>query len=119
MRKSNFLTQLSVLTVKNLLLIKQNLVGTFFELLLSILFVFLLLIIRNYIEIVKYPTQSYSAYTVLDFFYKYAGQDFIYFYPNTPIVKDVITRAVRFIKSQKYWLNVSGNIIEFNYIQNI
>nr|UOU03316.1 ATP-binding cassette subfamily A3-like 3 [Brachionus rubens] len=99
--------QFLVLNWKNLLLIRRRPIGTILEILLALFFVFLILIIRNYVEIVYFPPLKNPGYNVIDFFFKTASQDLVLFYPNTPVIRNIVSRAFRIIKSQKYWLNLS------------
>ncbi|CAF0946948.1 unnamed protein product [Brachionus calyciflorus] len=99
--------QFIILSWKNLLIIKRKPLETLFEILMSLFFISLILVLRNYVEILFYQSTSNSAYSVIDFFYKTASQDLVLFYPNTPIIKNIVNRAFRIIKSQKYWLSLS------------
>jgi hypothetical protein len=105
---SGFWPQLKTLLWKNLLLIRRNYIQFSIEISLSLFFVFSLLIVRNFVERIFYAELPNSIYNVVDFFYKYIGTDTIMFYPDTPVVRNIIDRAVRFIKAQKYWLTLHG-----------
>ncbi|RNA01714.1 ATP-binding cassette sub-family A member 3 [Brachionus plicatilis] len=99
--------QLLILIWKNILIIKRNPFGPLIEILLSIFFISFIIILRFYVEIIYFPPISNPIYNIIDFFYKTASQDLILFYPNIPLVQNIVERAFRVIKSQKYWLNLS------------
>ena len=103
-----FWRQLGILMWKNLLIIKRSYLQFILEITMSIFFIFMLLIVRYFVERIFYQEQSNSAYNVIDFFYKYVGQDTIIFYPDTPVVKNILNRAFLFLKSQKYWLSLNS-----------
>jgi hypothetical protein len=104
---ASFVRQLRVLSWKSMLVIRRNITQFIFEIVLSFLFVFMLIVVRNFVERIYYEEQATSAYNVVDFFYKYIGQDTIVFFPDTPLVKNIVYRALKFLKSQKYWLNIN------------
>lgn len=103
---AGFFRQLGVLMLKNLLIIRSSFIQFTFEIVLSISFILMLLVVRNFVERILVHEQPNSAYNVIDFFYKYIGQDTIMFYPDTPVVRNIISRAFLFIKTQKYWLSL-------------
>jgi hypothetical protein len=109
LQPASFSRQLRVLAWKSILITRRNFIHFLFEIILSFLFVFMLIVVRYFVERIFYEEQASSAYNVVDFFYKYIGQDTIVFYPDTPVVKNVINRALKFLKSQKYWLSIHSN----------
>jgi hypothetical protein len=100
--------QFCMLTWKNLILIRRNLLGTLFELTLSIFFVFTLLLIRNIVERIYVPEQIYPAYYIIDYFQNAVGHNLILFYPNNSMIYEVVQHAYNLIKSRKLWLNLSS-----------
>nr|QNH67862.1 ATP-binding cassette transporter subfamily A member 3-like protein X3 [Brachionus rotundiformis] len=100
--------QFLILTWKNFLILKRKPFGPLVEILLSFFFLSFILILRNYVEIIYFPPNSNPTYNIIDFFYKTASQDLVLFYPDTPVIQNVVYRAFRVIKSQKYWLNLSS-----------
>lgn len=100
--------QFCMLTWKNLILIRRNLLGTLFELALSIFFIFTLLIIRHIVERIYVPEQIYPAYYIIDYFQNAVGHNLILFYPNNSMIQQVVQHAYNLIKSRKLWLNLSS-----------
>ena len=112
-RKSTFKEQLRILLWKNLILLKRNVLGTLFELTLSVFFVFTLLIIRYIVERYHFDQQSNPSYYVIDYFRNLADHNLLLFYPNTPVVNRIVNHAYDLIKSRKQWANLTGN---FKYL---
>jgi hypothetical protein len=111
LQPATFGRQLRVLAWKSILITRRNFIHFLFEVVLSFMFVFMLIVVRYFVEKVYYEEQASSAYNVVDFFYKYIGQDTIVFYPDTPVVNNIINRALKFLKSQKYWLTINSMLI--------
>lgn len=106
--KNSLFNQFIILTWKNILIIKRNPIGPFVEIFLSLIFISFILILRNFVEIIFYSPISNPTYDIIDFFHKTASQDLILFYPNTPLVQNIVFRAFRVIRSQKFWLHLSS-----------
>lgn len=103
--------QFLILTWKNSLLLSRNLAGIFFELVLSVLIVSMLLVTRHFIENVRYGQQQMPAYNVIDFFFNNLDEDIVLVYPSeSAVALNVVTRAFRFITSEKWWYNVNSII---------
>lgn len=100
--------QFKILAWKNVLIAIRNPLGPLIEILLSILFISFILILRTYVEILYFPPTSNPTYDIIDYFHKTASQDLILFYPNTPLIQNIVNRAFRVIISQKFWLNLSS-----------
>ena len=105
-----FLKQFLILNLKNAILLKRNLTGTIFELSLSIFFIFTLLIIRNIVERAYVPEQKNPSYFLIDYFQALAGHNLILFYPNNPLIEQIVRNAYSIIKARKYWLTLSSLI---------
>lgn len=106
--------QFLILTWKNSLLLSRNLAGIFFELVLSVLIVSMLLVTRHFIENVRYGQQQMPAYNVIDFFFNNLDEDIVLVYPSeSAVALNVVTRAFRFITSEKWWYNVNSNQLNF------
>lgn len=101
--------QFLILTWKNSLLLSRNFAGVFFELVLSVLIVSMLLVTRHFIENVRYGQQQMPAYNVIDFFFNNLDEDLVLVYPSeSAVALNVVTRAFRFITSEKWWYNVNS-----------
>lgn len=106
--QNSLFNQFLILTWKNILIIKRNPTGPIVEFFLSLFFISFILILRNYVEIIFYSPISNPTYDIIDFFHKTASQDLILFYPNTSLVQNIVFRAFRVIKSQKFWLHLTS-----------
>jgi hypothetical protein len=113
---SGFRRQLAILLWKNAILLKRNVIGTIFELGLSIFFVFTLVIIRYIVERYRYDQQMNPTYYVIDFFRNLADHNLLLFYPNTPVVSRIVNHAYDLIKSRKQWANLTGIMRHFDYL---
>ena len=102
------LKQFFILSYKNALLLKRNIVGTIFEISLSIFFVLTLLMVRNIVERVYVPEQINPSYYLIDYFQALAGHNLILFYPNNPLIERIVNNAYSIIKTRKYWLTLSS-----------
>lgn len=101
--------QFLILTWKNSILLSRNLVGIFFELVLSVLMISMLLVTRHFIENVRYNQQQMPAYNVIDFYFNNLDEDLVLVYPSeSAVALNVVTRAFRFITSEKWWYNVNS-----------
>lgn len=100
--------QFMLLNWKNLILLKRNYFQTLFELTLSVFFVFTLLIIRHIVENIYVQAQPNTAYNIIDYFFVYAGHDLVLFYPNTPIVEQIVTHAYDILRARKNWIPLTG-----------
>lgn len=116
---SKSLQQFSILTWKNSILVRRNLVGIFFELILSIFIISMLLVTRHFIENIKYAQQQNPTYNVIDFYYNNFDENLVLFYPpDSPLVQNIVSRAFRFIKSEKWWYNSISDYF-FHYMLKI
>ena len=94
--------QILILTMKNLLLFKRNYVGTSLELLCPFIFISFLLVIRYFIEKIKFYNQfapsSYSN-SVLDLYTNMSMQDrvVVLFYPNNNFIRGLVENAMNFL----------------------
>ena len=112
---AGFFRQLSILLWKNALLARRNWLTTLFELILSVFFVCMLLIVRYIVEKGLNKDQAYPSYNVIDHFQVMPNRDLILFYPDNPFVRRLVTESVDIIKSRKLWLNASSKRI-FKYL---
>lgn len=101
--------QFLILAWKNSLLLGRNLVGAFFELVLSVFIVSMLLVTRHFIENVRYSQQQMPAYNVIDFFFNNLDEDLVLVYPSdSAAALNVVRRAFWFITSEKWWYKVNS-----------
>lgn len=100
MRIASFARQIAILLWKNLIIMKCNLVGSFLELVSPILFVSFLLIIRHYIERVKFynyvqPTNVYD----LSFYLTNQSRNLVIYYPNSTLIRNLVTNAIGLVRT--------------------
>ena len=105
--------QTQIILWKNLLLTRRNVVGTVFEILLSILFMAILLLMLYFPTISFYNDNSSRPQDVIDQFnpyfmnYKLTG-NFLY-HPNTPLARDLTYRALKMINGSYGQISVNGD----------
>jgi hypothetical protein len=105
--------QILILTKKNFLLARRNVVGTLGEILVALLFVLILLIIRYVYDVTRYSDQAnisaqtgstnanpinYVVYNInvsTNFIPK------IYYFPNNPYVTSLVTAAFNIIQARQ------------------
>ena len=110
---AGFFRQLQILLWKNSLLFQRNVLGTLCEILLSVGFIAILLLIRYIVESVQYKDQANPFYNVIDYFQNFAGHYIILYYPDSPVVKQIIQNAYFLIKTRKPWLNATSRFRHF------
>nr|QUF59430.1 ATP-binding cassette transporter Abca3-like2 [Brachionus angularis] len=125
-----FFRQTLILLWKNGILFKRNVSGTLVEILVSLLFVFILIFLRFFVDSTKYNEQSFVSNpirNVLDAVNVTTKRSLILYYPNNSFVQEIVTNAYYFIKKQKPNFNatVSASIsgeasnLDSNTISNL
>ena len=108
--------QFSILLWKNLILSKRNVCGLVTEILCPLLVIIILIIIRYFVDITQYTDQSNGLYNVLDLLQLTRNStNLLLYYPNTTLIKDIITQAVMLIKQRKPFFNLTST---FKYTCN-
>ena len=93
--------QILILTWKNFILLRRNLLGTFLELTCPFIFISFLLIIRYFIERIKFFNQYLQSNSgnVLDLYENAISQerDVVLYYPNNELIQKLVEQAVQFL----------------------
>lgn len=94
--------QILILNWKNLLLFRRNLLGTILELIFPFIFISFLLIIRYFIERIKFFNQynQSNSGNVLELYVNSMSQEkiLVLFYPNNKLIQELVENSVRFLK---------------------
>lgn len=101
MRIANFWRQILILSWKNLIIFRCNLFGTLLEFLSPFVFLAFLLIIRYYIERIRFNTSAFVQPTSvfdISFFLMNQTRNLVIFYPNTTLVRNFVLSAVQLLK---------------------
>ena len=107
-----FFRQIVILFWKNGVLFKRNKAGTIAEILVALLFVFILVFLRLFVDSTKVAEQSPTnnpIRNVMSYINVTTNRSLIMFYPNNPFVEDIVIRAYMLIKSKKPTFNASSN----------
>jgi hypothetical protein len=103
LRIANFPRQLLILQWKNFILLKRNKIGTLVELLCPILFISFLLVIRHFIDRIKFVSnpQFNRPNNIFEFSAALTEQkrNIIAFYPNSQIILNLVQNSIKLIKS--------------------
>jgi len=124
--------QILILTKKNFLLARRNVVGTLGEILVAILFVIIILLMRYITDVASFsdqtniPTNSSSSSPATNFNrINYVvrnvnlSKDFIpiiYFYPDNSFVKNLTRDAIKIIEAQQPLFNATSKDCRINQI---
>jgi hypothetical protein len=94
--------QILILNRKNFLLFRRNLLGTILELIFPFIFISFLLIIRYFIERIKFFNQHNQSNSgnVLELYVNSMSQEkiLVLFYPNNKLIQELVENSVRFLK---------------------
>lgn len=116
MRIASLPRQILILTWKNLIIFKCNLFGTVLEFLSPFVFLAFLLIIRYYIERIRYNSSLFNQpNSVLDisFFLMNQTRNLVIYYPNNTLIRNFVISAVQLLKFKNPTFDPKGidNII--------
>ena len=107
--------QFSILTWKNLILSRRNACGLVTEILCPLIVILILIVIRYFVDVTQYEDQANASNNVLDLLpitpNSTSNASLLLYYPNTPIVYNIITNAVSLIKLRKPYFNASSKIL--------
>ena len=101
MRIASLARQILILTWKNLIIFKCNLFGTVLEFLSPFVFLAFLLIIRYYIERIRYNSSLFNQpNSVFDisFFLMNQTRNLVIYYPNNTLIRNFVISAVQLLK---------------------
>ena len=94
--------QILILNWKNFLLFRRNLLGTILELIFPFIFISFLLIIRYFIERIKFFNQynQSNSGNVLELYVNLMSQEkiLVLFYPNNKLIQELVENSVRFLQ---------------------
>jgi hypothetical protein len=97
-----FFRQSVILFWKNSLLFRRNVSGTICELVVSLLFLLILLILRYFVDNISYSDQDSTTNPLI---YVTAAintttsRNYIYYYPNNAYIRAIVARAYQIIRS--------------------
>lgn len=118
MKIASFPRQILILMWKNLIIFKCNLVGTVLEMLSPFLFLSFLLIIRYYIERIRFSSDMFNMPTnVYDISFYLANQsrNLIVYYPNNSLIRNLVTNAIDVLKFQNPGFDPLGILLLFTF----
>jgi hypothetical protein len=121
MKIASFPRQILILMWKNLIIFKCNLVGTVLEMLSPFLFLSFLLIIRYYIERIRFSSDMFNMPTnVYDISFYLANQsrNLIVYYPNNSLIRNLVTNAIDVLKFQNPGFDPLGILLLFTFNLN-
>ncbi len=123
--------QVLILTKKNFLLARRNVVGTLGELLVAFLFILILVIIRYVNDAERYEDQANIVgnrsfannanqinYVVKNINLSTTFMPIVYYYPNELFVKDLMNDAFKIIQKQQPLFNVTCKFNKFLFLLN-
>jgi hypothetical protein len=94
--------QILILNWKNFILLKRNILGTLFELACPLIFISFLLIIRYFIERIKFFNQysQPNSGNVLELYVNSMSQQkiLVLFYPNNKLIQELVENSIQFLK---------------------
>lgn len=115
-----FFRQFLILLWKNWVLFKRNIAGTVTEICVSLLFVFILLILRFFVDSTKIQEQSATTnptINVLSQINATTNRTYLMYYPNNAFIQGIVTNAYNLIVSYKP--NFNADSIFLNIINLI
>ena len=107
---AGFFKQLGILFWKNWILFKRNKLGTFGEIMMAFIFVFIILLLRYFVESQMYNNQNINAIPVLDGVKTSDNKTFILYYPNNDFIRDIVTNANILINNARPFFKNIGKI---------
>ena len=110
---AGFRQQFLILSWKNLILSKRSLCGLITEIVVPILTVFILLVLRYFVDATQYTDQSNAPYNVLDLFpitTNTSNTTMLLYYPNNVFIRGIVNQTVSLIKLRKPFFNVTCNL---------
>nr|UOU03315.1 ATP-binding cassette subfamily A3-like 2 [Brachionus rubens] len=105
-----FFRQILILLWKNGVLFKRNISGTIVEIAVALLFVFILVFLRFFVDSTKVDEQTYTnnpIRNVLQFINVTTNRSLIMYYPNNSYVQSIVTNAYMLIKSKRPTFNAT------------
>nr|UOU03314.1 ATP-binding cassette subfamily A3-like 1 [Brachionus rubens] len=96
---AGLLTQIKILMWKLLITLRRNIIGSMLEILSPYIFVSILIVIRYFIERIKFKTFSYVPTNVLELHPMTVQQkrNLILFYPNNEVVRNLVNNAAKLL----------------------
>ena len=94
--------QILILNWKNFILLKRNILGTLLELACPLIFISFLLVIRYFIERIKFFNQysQPNSGNVLELYVNSMSQEkvLVLFYPNNKLIQELVENSMQFLK---------------------
>lgn len=103
--------QILILMWKNGLLFRRNKLGTICEILVALLFVFILVFLRFFVDSTHFDDQDYRrnpAVPVISNINVTTNRSLIMYWPDNVFVQSVVSNAYDLIKAQKPDFNATG-----------
>lgn len=96
---SSFAKQIEILMWKNLIIFRRNIIGTLLEIICPFIFVSFLIIIRYFIERIKYRNYLNFPRNVLDLSPMTVEQkrNLVLYYPNNELIRGFVADAARLL----------------------
>ena len=117
---AGFFGQLSVLLWKNLLIFRRHYYTSFFEIILALSFISLLLLLRYMVDRFFLAEERNGIVNVYDFFQTSSTRYLILYYPNNNLIQTIVDDAINKIRISNKLINVTGILNEkqiiFKYV---
>lgn len=107
-----FFRQFVILLWKNWVLFKRNIAGTITEICVSLIFVFILLFLRFFVDSTKFQDQNANtnpSLNVLSLINATTNRTLLMYYPNNPYTEGIVTNAYNLIVSYKPSFKADSN----------
>ncbi len=111
--------QTLILLWKNGLLFRRNILGTFMEIIISLINVFVLLIIRYVVDVRKYATQDNFGIPLIYLMSISKQKKTVLFSPNNAYIKMIVENAFNIIKKAKPNYNFNITPSNFNDVNSL
>jgi hypothetical protein len=116
---SGFFRQIYILLWKNAKLTLRNRSGTFIELFCPLLFLAVLLVVRNYVDKYNYEDQISYLNDTIDLLPIFIRRTRVLYYPNNIYIKNLIENAVGYIQLRQPFFNPRSNYMQYKiYLLN-
>lgn len=93
--------QIWLLLWKNGILFRRNKSGLIAEILVALLFVFILIVLRFFVDVIKFSDQSNVPLSVLASVNTTTNRTIIMYYPNNAFIKGIVDNAITFIRASQ------------------
>lgn len=103
--------QILILMWKNMVSTRRNIVGSLLEFVCPVIFISFLLVIRSFIEKLRFTSQFNMPRSILDLRFGAFNQtrNLVLYYPNTQLVRQLVQDAIVYFGQSNQGFNPVGN----------